>query len=460
MFDSGILDVAIGLAFVFLLFSLLVSAASELLAAAFKWRAAFLWRGIENLLQDQAARDKLYEHPLIRGLADVVVPPAAAGPGVVDWQQGRRGPSYIPSRTFALALIYTLREPHAAVDNAIGRLQRVTEQFAADPAAMVAEIGRTVDDIIANTQNQALKDKLQRLKSTTDPQQLAFLVRTLAAEQADAWISGAAPSLQGALRPLLDEAANDIDRFRENIEIWFNDGMNRVSGWYKRYTSWVHLGIALVLSVLLNVDALNITRTLWREPTLRAAIVNEASDFEQSPSLSVVPPAPLPANATPATLSVNFVAPPPADQRFLAVRDQLTTLGLPMGWRVCTSSALVDQRDLPFWCHYEWNRDAWADRTPNMTQYVIRAQDLLGFVVQPFVRLDGWMMIVGWLLTTAAASLGAPFWFDLLKRFISVRSSGKAPEEKPLAPKQVPQPTEPGQSPREADLLGARRRAR
>jgi len=33
-------------------------------------------------------------------------------------------------------------------------------------------------------------------------------------------------------------------------------------------------------------------------------------------------------------------------------------------------------------------------------------------------------------LTTIAISLGAPFWFDVLKRLISIRGAGTAPKEK------------------------------
>jgi hypothetical protein len=64
--------------------------------------------------------------------------------------------------------------------------------------------------------------------------------------------------------------------------------------------------------------------------------------------------------------------------------------------------------------------------------------------------------IVGWLLTALAATLGAPFWFDMLNRIISIRSSGKAPEERPKPPKEVSVPVEPGQSHREADRLDHR----
>jgi hypothetical protein len=35
--------------------------------------------------------------------------------------------------------------------------------------------------------------------------------------------------------------------------------------------------------------------------------------------------------------------------------------------------------------------------------------------------------IPGWVLTIVAVSLGAPFWFDTLNRFMSLRAAGKAP---------------------------------
>jgi hypothetical protein len=60
---------------------------------------------------------------------------------------------------------------------------------------------------------------------------------------------------------------------------------------------------------------------------------------------------------------------------------------------------------------------------------------------------------LGWLLTALAATLGAPFWFDMLNRVISIRAAGKPPEEEPKPPKSVSVPVEPGQSHREADRI-------
>ena len=38
----------------------------------------------------------------------------------------------------------------------------------------------------------------------------------------------------------------------------------------------------------------------------------------------------------------------------------------------------------------------------------------------------------GLLITAVALTLGAPFWFDLLKKVANVRSAGKAPSERPV----------------------------
>jgi hypothetical protein len=62
-----------------------------------------------------------------------------------------------------------------------------------------------------------------------------------------------------------------------------------------------------------------------------------------------------------------------------------------------------------------------------------------------FPKREQWLtMPLAWLITAFAVSLGAPFWFDLLNKFVNVRASGKAPEEEPKSPKEVPVPKEPG----------------
>ena len=41
-----------------------------------------------------------------------------------------------------------------------------------------------------------------------------------------------------------------------------------------------------------------------------------------------------------------------------------------------------------------------------------------------------WVMGLGWLLTAVSTLFGAPFWFDMLQRFVQLRGTGTAPGEK------------------------------
>src|SRR3954470_1049339 len=108
MFGSSSLEVATGLIFVFLLLSLLVTAVTELVAAVLNSRAKTLWKGIAALLEDGASKSKLahtwtaklYAHPILRTLFPLEVQgnePELAPKG--------KGPSYIPARSFAIALL-------------------------------------------------------------------------------------------------------------------------------------------------------------------------------------------------------------------------------------------------------------------------------------------------------------------------------------------------------------------
>jgi hypothetical protein len=100
LFGSEMLEVAIGVVFVYLLLSLLCSVLSEEIARLLAMRSGNLEAGIRNLLNDpygQGLAGRFYGHPLIKGLAKK---------GWFDQKLGREGrPSYIPSRNFALALM-------------------------------------------------------------------------------------------------------------------------------------------------------------------------------------------------------------------------------------------------------------------------------------------------------------------------------------------------------------------
>ena len=329
MFGSNTLDVAIGMAFVYLLLSFVITAANELIAAILASRGNNLWKGIVNLLPEGFAQ-QVYDHPLVDGLSNA-----------------RDRPSYIPSRTFVLALL----------------------------------------DVISGSTGE-LPD-LPTLKSK---------------------INGLPSRLKQPLLVMLSEASGDVEQFKTNVEVWFNNSMDRVSGWYKRKTQYVLLGIAALVTLLLNVDSLVLLNRLSQDTSLRAALVARAeAASKQTEELA----------ARPAGTGSDDIK--RAHDDLAAATAKLQELNLPTGW--VSSAELQAAPD--------------EDKAELTTRLL------------PGSLGDGWSLarshFIGWLLTALAISLGAPFWFDILNKFVNIRSAGKSPEEKPKEPKEVPQPLAPGQ---------------
>ena len=187
-------------------------------------------------------------------------------------------------------------------------------------------------------------------------------------------------------------AGNDAAKLQKSIEDWFNSGMDRVSGRYKYRTQTVLLWIGLAIAVSMNADTIHILRQLSNDSTLRQSIVAAASSAAKPPAADA--PA-SPGDSTPAL---------PIDKQITAANDavkNIRDLGLPIGWPAAPPTA--------------------PGETPLTFQQ--RAANTIAWVFhQP-------SMILGWILTAVAISLGAPFWFDALNKIMVIRSTIK-PHEK------------------------------
>ncbi len=106
MLGSSIIDVAIGIVFIYFLLSVIASHLNEIIARFMDWRSKDLDRHIRRMLADPNLATKVLNHPLIAGLA--------SKPG--------RTPSYIPSNTFALAIFEAIA-PATGKPAAIDTLQ-------------------------------------------------------------------------------------------------------------------------------------------------------------------------------------------------------------------------------------------------------------------------------------------------------------------------------------------------
>jgi hypothetical protein len=98
MFGSNILEVAIGITFIYLLLSLICTALNEGMASLFDKRGKNLLEGIKNLLNDPkftGLAQQVYNHGLIGGISQY-----ASNPG-----KRTRLPSYMSPTSFSLALL-------------------------------------------------------------------------------------------------------------------------------------------------------------------------------------------------------------------------------------------------------------------------------------------------------------------------------------------------------------------
>jgi len=276
------IEIAIALAFVFFLLSLIVSQVTELIAGVLKLRAKNLRKGLEGMLGDQDVVKRLLSHPLVR----------------TDLGKGgkRRDPSYISPKNFAL----TLRD---------------------------------------------------------------------LAEREPTLITKASDALTTQLRALDGASDNDLPGV-SSLEKWFNESMDRVSGWYKRRAQWLTLVLAAILTIALNVSALRIAEQLSAEPTVRAAVVAKAEAASEEGG------------------DEGAEGLKQAGENVESAVDDLAALDLPIFW---IGEAVPEGGD--------------------------------EFLATAF----------GWLITILAISLGAPFWFDALGKLSNLRMAGKKPKEKPAA---------------------------
>jgi hypothetical protein len=174
--------------------------------------------------------------------------------------------------------------------------------------------------------------------------------------------------------------------------------MDRVSGVFRRYSQAMALVIGSVVALVLNVDSINLTLYLWREPSVRQVLAENASAFE------------LPQE--------QFATNP--EQAMQEFRNQFVGLNLPVGWVINESGgAAIYDHDCQL---FPGNEQAFGIPVFTTNKCIAPAQSNN----QTNIALK----LFGIFLTALAARQGAPFWFDLLKRAVNLRATGANPDEK------------------------------
>jgi len=182
--------------------------------------------------------------------------------------------------------------------------------------------------------------------------------------------------LKNVLRQLLNDADYELDRFRDNVRHWYDGVMDRASGWYKRNIQQILVVIGLLIAVLFNADTIAIYERLESDPESLQQILTMAEDYvlvnQDSDSLQ------------PATISPEFEESLAQVKQLINQEIEEASAPLGLGW----SSVELDKLNVLDWIY----------------------------------------KVLGWIVTALAISLGAPFWFDLLRKLVNIRSAGNKPK--------------------------------
>lgn len=376
MLSSPIIDLAIGLVFVFGVTAALSSVFTELIARFLGLRGAYLLAGLRELLDgtgsQTALNDAIDNYNEMKALVKRAVPAIAGGPAPATKSatgallgspilrsQGMIG--QISSRDLTL-------QPGKP-----GRPSRITTGTWKPPWRACRSLPSYIS---AKSFGAAITDLLvPNAAGQTTMAQVQDGIDTL-----PEWM----PTLKESLQTLAANAGEDIDLFRTSVENWYDDHMSRVSGWYKRHVAKITIVVGTTLILLLNINTLAIGRTLWNNGVVRTAVSTVAAKTTSCQNQS--------------------------QQDCLAsLQKQLSggaQAGLPIGWATVPDCAAPGTS-----CN-------WLDQRGIFSRHGGSGGEIV-------------LVLIGFLITVIALTPGARFWFDILGKLGSLRTTGPKPAVTP-----------------------------
>ncbi len=484
MFNNVALDVFIGLVFIFLLYSLLASIIQEMIATRLAFRAKVLEKaiirmledtqtnnrrpfgdridgflhllGLKNLLKNGKVAPWFYAHPLIKYLGE-------------DNYYSK--PAYLDATNFSKVVIDLLKDFNKPESQA---LQYIHNSIM---TGIIHKLPINIVNVTSDKLNPAIKILRHNNMIGDGGNQNAVLPTPAALASETVSLN---TNTAFFIKSLWQDSGADLNTFRSKLEDWFNDTMDRATGWYKKYTRMVLLIIGLVVAYVFNVDSIAIHRILSTNKPARDQLVQMAIANQDNLNSGKIKSD----NDSVLKATYTMVAKDADDA------DDILGLGTP--WRdtckLCKDSLKCDSFLTRFeslkQAHnniadsinilnsvlgsYNGNLDslsklatsdsAVAKVKINGLKKIIASDSgvLKNYQSYRFPEYDrmlklkercefitnkrkgkwnlyspnqsgGWETLLGWIITALAVTLGAPFWFDLLSKLVSLRGAGTVP---------------------------------
>lgn len=474
--NNVILDVVIGIIFIFLLYSLLATSIQEAIATGFSIRARMLRSGIINGMLSNTSTDTrwqsilkgiscffqniwylvvhkpqpkktglgqlFYDHPLIKNYGSSRVFP---------------NPSYLPTANFSTVLIDVLLTDFEQKSGIIAGQKAGSGS---------ADSGKPQFDLSTASDAQKIQELLWFYANVYDQHSVGVTTSTPGAALFTSNSGGAGGSVAGAGLPGIPvgtvlhieedtlkilalhfrTSLNNLETFATRLQTWFDDSMDRVGGWYKRQVQVILFIIGLSLAILFNVDIIQISGKLSTDKDARDQLVkmaiDQADSYKDDPRVQkslTAPGAPGP-GVTPAdskkTDSADVIY-KQYQQHITEAKNQVINSVTPanqvlaLGWGDYGKSHDSARMLTRYFNHSEiCNQRLPAEKSACRVRNSAQLDSVFGahayackisYISSQFTTTK----FAGILLTAFAISLGAPFWFDLLNKFMNLRASGK-----------------------------------
>jgi hypothetical protein len=463
MFNNTALDVFIGLVFVFLLYSLMATILQEIIATRFDFRAKVLEKAILRMLEDGKTAQSIPYLDRINGLLHIFnLKSLLKGKKVAPW-------------FYAHPLIKYLAE-----DNWYSKPSYITP----------ANFSKVMMDLLKGF-DQPASQSLQSIHDSIMAGVIHQLPinRTDTANPAVKRLNESSPEINGGtveinkstalfLKSLWLDSGADLVVFQAKLEQWFNDTMERATGWYKKYTRVVLFVVGLFVAIAFNVDSLAIRRILTTNRTAREQMVQMAIESKDrlnpdtllngnnnrlDSTYNLVAADAVKANdvlglGRPWIDTANMWKDSMASKEFTKrmtalekensiIQDSIGALHETLNTSAILLRELADRKDasspviadsirnLRRFIQEDSNNLKALLSDPRATAYqrvqylkqrgeYIQARRANKWFLYSPNQAGGWETFFGWIITALAITLGAPFWFDLLSKLISLRGTG------------------------------------
>ncbi len=251
---------------------------------------------------------------------------------------------------------------------------------------------------------------------------------------------------KGIMQSMYSKADGDYEKLKKLMEDWYNNYMDRVSGWYKTGQRSYFRIVGFAVALFLNVDTFQVFKVISIDDELRLElndiadnVVVDYAQLSAEEKQSANKLIQIVRNTVVADTTENMAPTTDKEQLMQISKKQLEKL---IAKHDSTSShtikqlknvaSLTEEMGFPIGWSKKEAPLAWFYRgcqKPEVTQAATSSlTSLHAKRNKPSFKTVS-IYLFGLLISGFALSFGAPFWFDTLSKLVTMRNSGKKPKK-------------------------------